>query len=299
MKRRALLASGLLASLAPHALAGPKPLESSELALTELSLRGDPAFGRALLLRPREPSPESALLVLLHGLGETTDPELGAHAFAERYGLLSAVQRLTHPPLVRTEPRQDFFGAGRLEELNARLARKPYQPPVMVCPFTPNPYKPGGNEVLTRFMRFIAFELRAAVEHQVGRTFSPARCLLGGVSLGGFVAIETFLQHPELFGALLPVQAAFGPNQAVRYAAAITKACARVGRRRVEILTSTLDPYRRNNEQLHRQLTVRQQASRLRVSPGPHDQRWLNESGTLDLLLMADDALAALGTESP
>jgi predicted esterase len=260
--------------------------------LIELSLPGDPAFGRALLAVPREPPPDPELLVLLHGLGETTDQELGAHAFAERYGLLSAVQRLTHPPVLRTEARSDYFGAGRLAELNARLQQRPYRPPVLVCPFTPNPYKPGGNEVLARFTRFVTGPLRAAVEERVGVALPVSRSMISGVSLGGFLAIEIFLQSPELFCGLGAVQAAFGPNQALRYAAGVKKASERVGRRRVEILTSSFDPYRRNNEQFHRYLVQREQASRLRVSPGPHDQRWLNESGVIELLLAADDVLA-------
>ncbi len=293
MKRRVLLASGLLAALAPAARAAmPKRLESAELALSELALPGDVAFGRALLAVPRELPREPRLLVLLHGLGETNDQDVGARAFAERYGLLSAVERLTHPPLSRTEPRQDFFGEGRLDEHNARLAQTPYRPPVVVCPFTPNPYKPGGNEVLTRFMRFVNGELRAAVEHQVGASFPAARSMIAGVSMGGFLAIEIFLQSPERFCGLGAVQAAFGPDQALRYAAGIRKVSERLGRRRVEIVTSSLDPYRRSNELLHRHLSERKQATRLRVLPGPHDQRWLKESGVIEMLLAADDVFA-------
>jgi pimeloyl-ACP methyl ester carboxylesterase len=293
MKRRALLASGLVAAFAPPALAAaPKQLESAELALIELALPGDPAFGRALLAIPRELPNDAGLLVLLHGLGETNDQEVGAHAFAERYGLLSAVARLTHPPLERTEPRQDFFGEGRLAAHNARLAARPYRPPVMVCPFTPNPYKPGGNEVLARFMRFVNGELRAAVEQRAGVTFPVSRSMIAGVSMGGFLAIEIFLQSPDKFCGLGAVQAAFGPNQAVRYAAGVSKASQRLGARRVEILSSSFDPYRRSNELFHRHLLERKQASRLRVLPGPHDQRWLNESGVIEMLLAADDVFS-------
>lgn len=293
MKRRALLATGVIAAFARASMAAAdKRLESSELSLIELSLSGDAAFGRALLAVPRPLPPEPGLLVLLHGLGETNDQDIGAHAFAERYGLLSAVERLTHPPLSRTELRQDFFGEGRLAELNARLRERPYRPPVMVCPFTPNPYKPNGNQVLTRFMRFVNGDLRAAVEHQLGTSFPGARSMISGVSMGGFLAIEIFLQRPELFSGLGAVQAAFGPNQAVRYAAGISKACERLGPRRVEILTSSFDPYRRNNEQLHRHLSARKQATRLRVLPGPHDQTWLKESGVIEMLLAADDVLS-------
>ncbi|HYP89424.1 MAG TPA: hypothetical protein VEQ59_14755 [Polyangiaceae bacterium] len=293
MKRRALLASSLLGAFAARALcAEPKRLESDELSLIELSVPGDAAFGRALVGLPR-PLPERPdLLLLLHGLGETTDPELGAHAFAERYGLLSAVQRLTHPPLVRQNLQRDYFEPGRLPELNARLAQRPYQAPVLVCPFTPNPYKRGGGEVLQRFAAFVVGPLKAAVEAHASVAFPGSRSMISGVSLGGYLAMEIFLKSPEQFCGLGAAQAAFRPNQAARYAARIAEQTARVGSRRIELLTSSYDPYRSANELLHRHLVRQQQASRLRVSPGAHDQAWLNESGTIDMLLAADDVFA-------
>lgn len=302
MRRRALLPA--LASLASFAWAAPgvqaaKKLESSELTLTELSLPGDAAFGRVLLATPPQLPTQPELLILLHGLGETTEQGMGARAFAERYGLLSAVARLTHPPLVRTYAEHDYFGEGRLDELNERLQRQPYRAPVVVCPFTPNPYKPGGDEVQARFASFVCGPLKAAVEERVGATFPASRAMISGVSLGGYLAIEIFLKHPELFCALGTAQGAFGPNQAARYAAGVAAASERVGARRVEILTTSFDPYRRPNELFHQHLRRREQASRLRVSPGPHDQRWLNESGVIEMLLCADDVFAEQRVAQP
>jgi pimeloyl-ACP methyl ester carboxylesterase len=299
MKRRSLLGlSGALAlqALAPRAHA--KPLESAELTLVELDVPGDRAFGRALLFLPRPLPSSPKLLVLLHGLGETHDQHVGSRAFAERYGLLSAVARLSHPPLGRTHQAQDYFGAGRLEELNLRLSQRPYQSPVLLCPFTPNPYKAGGEAVLERYVGFLTGRLKNEVEQRVGTTFTPSRCMISGVSLGGYIALEVFLRKPELFCALGTAQGAFGQGQAARYAAGIEGASQRLGPRRVEILTSSFDPYRRPNELLHQQLMKRKQASRLRVSPGPHDQRWLKESGTIEMLLSADDVFAGVGSEA-
>jgi iron(III)-salmochelin esterase len=300
VKRRALLASGLVAALTARVRAAPpKPLESAELSLIELSLTGDPAFGRALLAVPRELPQNPELLLLLHGLGETKAQDLGAHAFAERYGLLSAVRRLTHPPLSRTDSEHDYFGEGRLLELNARLERRPFRCPVLLCPFTPNPYKPGGDEVLRRFSAFVTGQLKSAAEERLGVAFPVSRSMISGVSLGGYLAIEIFLNNPERFAALGTAQGAFGPNQAARYAAAVASATAKVGPRRVEILTSSFDPYRRNNELFHRYLLQRKQAASLRVSPGPHDQRWLNESGVIEMLLSADDVFGQSRSEAP
>jgi hypothetical protein len=300
VKRRALLpALASLALGAPGAAFAAKKLESNELTLTELSLPGDAAFGRALLAMPQPLPAEPELLILLHGLGETVEQGMGARAFAERYGLLSAVARLTHPPLARTDLAHDYFGEGRLGELNQRLQRQPYRVPVLLCPFTPNPYKPGGDEVQARFTSFVCGELKAAAEARAGVTFSASRAMISGVSLGGYLAIEIFLKHPELFCALGTAQGAFGPNQAARYAAGVAAATQRVGARRVEILTTSFDPYRRPNELFHQHLRRREQASRLRVSPGPHDQRWLNESGVIEMLLCADDVFADQRAQQP
>jgi hypothetical protein len=290
VKRRALLAG--LATLGVGSARAAKKLESAELTLSELSLPGDAAFGRVLVAVPRTLPERPELLILLHGLSETAEQGMGARAFAERYGLLSAVSRLTHPPLARTNLQHDYFGDGRLDELNQRLQQQPYRPPVLVCPYTPNPYAAGGEATLSRFASFLCGPLKAAVEERVGKSFSASRSMISGVSLGGYLAIEVFLKRPEVFCGLGTAQGAFGPNQAVRYATGVAAAVERVGARRVEILTSSFDPYRRVNEQFHQQLQKRQLASRLRVSPGPHDQRWLNESGVIEMLLCADDVWA-------
>ena len=271
MKRRHALALGSAWALGLHSLPGvAKALESAELSLFELAVAGDPAFGRALLLVPRQLPKNPELLWLLHGLGETTAQAVGAHAFAERYGLLSAVARLTHPPLALVDPKRDYFGAGRLAELNQRLASRPFRCPVMLCPFTPNTYNPGGDEVLARFAKFVTGPLKAEAEQRTGAAFPTARCMISGVSLGGYLALELFLRQPEAFCAVGSAQGAFGPQQAARYAKGVEEACARVGPRRVEILTSSLDSYRKNTS-YSPAFAPPKQASQLRVSPGPHD----------------------------
>lgn len=297
MKRRELLGAAL--AVAGHvAPAVAKELQSAELTLQELTLRGDPAFGRVLIAAPRTLPPNPELLVLLHGLGETTDQTTGARAFAERYGLLTAVARVTHPPLSRTDPQHDYFGEGRLSELNARLTARPFRSPVVLCPFTPNTYKPGGDEVLERFARFITGQLKAEAEARIGTALPASRCMISGVSLGGYLAIEVFLRRPDAFCGLGTAQGAFGPNQAARYAQGIAAATERVGPRRIEILTTTFDPYRHPNQLFHQYLLAKRQASRLRVSPGPHDQRWLNEAGVIEMLMCADDVFAAARAEA-
>lgn len=298
MRRRAFLAGGAALGASfegPRTAACATQLASNELELTDLKLGTDAAFGRALLAVPKRLPKDPSLLVLLHGLGETHNQEIGARAFAERYGLLSAVSRLVQPPVQRTLTTQDFFGKGRIDEINQRLAARPFQCPILLCPFTPNPYKAGGEPMIARFASFVTGPLKGEVEQRTRLKFPAQRCMISGVSLGGYLAIEVFLSKPEQFCGLGTAQGAFGPNQAARYAQGLATAVERVGPRRVEILTSSNDPYRRVNELLHRHLQKKRQASALRVSPGPHDQRWLNESGTIEMLLAADEIFAAGG----
>lgn len=300
MKRRELLQAGATLAVASRgAPALAKVPESAELSRVELALSGDKAFGRALLFVPRVLPPQPELLVLLHGLGETTEQAIGSRAFAERYGLLTSVARLTHPPLALQDAQHDYFGVGRLAELNARLAQQPFRCPILLCPFTPNTYRARGDELLVRFAGFVTGQLKTEVEQRTGTVFPASRCMVSGVSLGGYLATELFLRNPEVFGALGTAQGAFGPQQAARYALGVEQATARVGRRRIEILTSTFDPYRRPNELFHKQLQQRKQASSLRVSPGPHDQRWLKESGVIEMLLSADDVFAESRAGAP
>lgn len=299
MKRRRFVAGA--AALAVGLRSGSTPakaLSSAELSLTELNLSGDPAFGRALLAVPLALPAEPELLVLLHGLGETTDQTVGSRAFAERYGLLTAVARLTHPPLTLLDAQHDYFGPGRLTELNARLAQQPFRCPILLCPFTPNTYKPGGDETLLRFASFVAGPLKAEAEQRTGATFPASRCMVSGVSLGGYLAVELFLREPSVFCALGTAQGAFGPQQAARYARGVEQATSRVGKRRVEILTSSFDPYRRQSELFQQHLRERGQLSRLRVTPGPHDQRWLKESGVVEMLVAADDVFSEQRAEA-
>lgn len=298
MLRRSVLAglSGLVAGLVSPG-AHSKELTSDELTLYDLELGGDRAFGRALLCAPRELPENPALLVLLHGLGETHDQKVGARAFAERYGLLSAVARLAHPPLERTLTRQDYFGQRRLAELNSDLASRPFPKLVYLCPYMPDPYKAGGDPMLSRYADFLTGRLMATVEQRLGKVFPSERCLISGVSLGGYVALEVFLRKPEHFCGVGSAQGAIGPGQAARYASRIKAVIERVGPRSVELLSSSFDPYRPPNELLQKKLSAQGVASSLRISPGPHDQSWLRESGVIEMLVGAQRSFESAARE--
>jgi enterochelin esterase-like enzyme len=114
------------------------------------------------------------------------------------------------------------------------------------------------------------------------------RIAIDGCSLGGFVAIEVFLRKPETFGALGAVQAAIGKHRAVPYAERLQNVIKQHGPRAIHLQTSSADPFREANEALAGELTKRLVAHETIVLPGAHDQPWLREVGTLEMLRWHD-----------
>jgi enterochelin esterase-like enzyme len=113
---------------------------------------------------------------------------------------------------------------------------------------------------------------------------APRATYLGGCSLGGHFSLEVLLRHPEAFGAWGGVQTAVGEAAGARYAERLATMAKEVGPREILVETSTGDPFRPGNEALARALTHSGIAHTFVELPGPHDQRWLRESGTARML---------------
>ncbi|AUX44205.1 hypothetical protein SOCE26_056690 [Sorangium cellulosum] len=257
----------------------------------DLQVPGDRALGRRFtLLVPRHlaPGERVPLLVLLHGLGETGDERLGAHAWLERYGLGSSYERLRRPPLGRTTRRKDWTDA-RLAEVNAALAAQPFRGLAVACPFTPNVHKAANPAAaLDGYTRWLADVVLPRARAEAPVLDDAARTSLDGCSLGGYVGLEVFLRRPELFGAWGGVQSALGAHRAPGYADRLAKALAAAGPRDLHLLTSKGDPFHDANTGLASELAKRSITHTLRVLPGPHDQPWLREAGTIEMLLFHD-----------
>ena len=293
MQRRSFLiaASTLAASLfEAHWLTATIP-ESQWLDQEDLVVDGDRRLARrALLLLPRrrQALERIPLLVLLHGLGETSDEKLGIHAWGERYGLISSYERLMSPPVGRTLNKVKYLTNDYLNEINASFRSRAFSPMALLCPFTPNVYKlPPAAQALDRYADWIDTILLPAVRKRAPVALHRERTALDGCSLGGYVGLEVFLRKPHLFGSWGGVQAAFGQSTADRYAdriAAVVESQATA----VRLGTSTGDPYRKANERLSRALMKHGIPHTLSIHPGPHNQPWLREVGTLSMLLWHD-----------
>lgn len=262
-----------------------------ELDQQVLTLPGDARIARkALVLTPRRVSRKGGfpVLVLLHGLAETAREDLGLRAWSERYGLIDADARLRSGVVEREAPNR-YLTAERATAIDGELRRRPYGGLVVVCPFTPNVYKGGATfTTLDRYAGWITDTLLPAVRAAAPVRRDPLSTAIDGCSLGGYVALEVFLRRPEAFGALGGVQAAYGERLAELYAQRIRAAVARVGPRALHIETSVWDP----SLQAHRTLSERLRRlgveNDLAVLPGGHDQNFLREIGTLEMLLWHD-----------
>jgi len=292
---------GWLASALSLLAASGSGAQSAPLGVRELALPNPGRFGRkCLLLRPTradetEPLP---LLVLFHGLAETSRESLGIRAWFDRYGLPEAYARLSAPPVERTLPRERYLTDERLLELNQELHERPFPDVAMVCPFTPNVFKQHPSApVLDRYADYIEQTVLPAVRAATPVLTGPGHCGVSGVSLGGYVALELFLRKPESFAALSGVQPALSVAAVESYLRRFAALPSLDVPRRLQFLTSTLDPFRDASLRLARRLVERGLTVTSSCPVGPHDQRFLREVGTLEMLLF--QARALHGSVSP
>lgn len=288
-----------LASALSLLTASARAAETNVLSQRELALPKPGKFGqKCLLLRPaRVPDTLSLpLVVLFHGLGETGNEALGIRAWYDRYGLPDAYARLSTPPVQRTLVRERYLTDPRLFELNRELAERPFPDVALVCPFTPNVFKQQPSApFLDRYADYIEQTVLPAVRLATPILAGPEYCGVAGVSLGGYVALEIFLRKPQLFTALSGVQPAFSVAAVEQYSARLAALNDSTPGRRIQFVTSTLDPFRDATQRLAKRLAERGIAVTSACPTGPHDQRFLREVGTLEMLVFQARAVHAKG----
>ncbi len=296
-RRELLLASsGLLgATEARRARADVAPPYDEEADVQNLRLLDRSEAGRRyVVLTPRylQPGAKLPVVVLLHGLGETMDPRLGAYAWLEKYGLGQAWQRLMRPPLARTSARGEWTDE-RLAEVNASLAADPFRGFVMICPHMPNPKGPAE---VGAYASWLTGPLLAKVRAELPEAGTARdETYLAGVSLGGWVSLEVLVRAPETFSVWAGVQTAIGTWAADGFVEKIARAPVRP--RAMLVLTSTQDHWRASSEALASAFRARKLACDGRTIPGPHDQPWLREAGTIETLLWLDRQRAPLAPQ--
>ncbi|MEM9692689.1 MAG: alpha/beta hydrolase-fold protein [Myxococcota bacterium] len=286
LRRRDLLSLLVAAGgLTSRAAAAPTPPYTIEF----VKVAGDATLGTWFcLLKPRAVTERVPVLVAFHGLGETHDQQVGIRAWVERYGLERAYARLSQPPLA-VDKTSRYWRAGRLEELNAKLAARPFAGVAICCPFTPNVHRLARRQprdkLLTRYSRWVLGEVLPAARKRVGVPPLAERTHITGCSLGGYVAMEVFLRNYEAFGAFSSVQGALGRHRVDGYAERLAEKKQALGPRPILLETSSQDAFVDLNRRLSQQLKKRSVEHDWLMPPGPHNQPFLRESGTLEMLL--------------
>ena len=79
-----------------------------------------------------------------------------------------------------------------------------------------------------------------------------------------------------------------GAHRLPHYVERLKEIFARLGTRPIHLETSSQDPFLDVNRAFHKALGAAGIASTLTVGNGPHDQPWLREAGTLEMLLFHD-----------
>lgn len=250
---------------------------------------------RILVPPSSEKIARSRALILLHGLGETRSAALALRGWPELYGAHSADARLRHPPVLRTRSRGSYWSDEELSQVNAHLGRQPYHGAVLICPRTPNPSEARDRaRLFDDYATWLFSAVLPAVEAEV--TGCTKTVGLDGCSLGGYVAVEVALRKAASLASFGTVQGALGAHR-VRGFAERFRAIAEDHCLPLRFATSSRDPFLDVNREMSRRLMALGVPHELDVVPGPHDQPWLREIGTLRTLRWHDVQLGAASCE--
>jgi hypothetical protein len=102
------------------------------------------------------------------------------------------------------------------------------------------------------------------------------------------VSLETMVRLPNVFGAWCGVQTAINPESATRFVEKIASAQTSGATKPMAVITSTQDHWKRSSDAIDTALSARKMPHRYRVIPGPHDQEWLREAGTIEAMSWLD-----------
>ncbi|MDQ3031102.1 MAG: alpha/beta hydrolase-fold protein [Myxococcota bacterium] len=261
-------------------------------------LRVDSPWGsqRVLVMFPRLPGSREhplrrrwSLLVALHGQGEARrGPDRGFLGWSVDYRLPAAFEALARGRLAI----RDYGGLVRpehLEAVNAGLARDRFDGLMVACPYTPDLMsEPPGSARIREWSDWVAGPMLESIREQLpGAARGRDSTGIDGVSLGGMLALEVGLRHPEAFASVGALQPAIrGREEAI---AALARPD---GEQRIRLLTSEGDPFRAPTRALSQQLRARHVAHDLVEVPGPHDYAFNRGPGGLEMLLFHERALA-------
>lgn len=294
MTRLALAGALVLVLLTLTAVAGRAQEPSEHVEHQELRLPAPWGEARVLVTHARPGAHRAGvagtrlpIVIALHGAGEARrGPDRGFLGWVTDYRLPEAFGALARGHLTAADyghmVRPDL-----LASRNRALHEQAFRDLLVVTPYTPDRMAdlPGSAEIRT-YGDWLAGPLLEAVRRQFP---SAARTRAGtgidGVSLGGMLALEAGLRHPEAFGAVGAIQPAVRGR--VDQLAPLAD-----GTQRIRLLSSDEDPFLGPTRALSEAMTARRVEHELLVTPGRHGYDFNRGPGGIELLFFHDRALA-------
>lgn len=283
-----------------EATAGEK---ASPPPVNELTWKySDTAFGpsQVVVTVPKNATAQNRMpvLIALHGQGESRKkPSLGARGWPDDYKMLRAFGRLASPPLRAT----DFRGMvtdKRLDMLNTALKKQPYRGIITVCPYLPDRFR---AETLYKeaaeYGKFLVNTVLPRVYKETPALGAASSTGIDGVSLGGRVSLTVGLTHPEAFGAVGGIQAAFRRSQTKEIAELAEQAKTRNPKLNLRIMSSEKDRFLKVTRLLSAELTNRKVPHQMDIVKGNHSYEFNRGPGVYEMLIYYDRVLR--GEPSP
>lgn len=291
-----------VAVAASRSVSAPPPAVSAmpaKLPRTEVTWRyANTPIGpmNAVVVVPeRAPGERFPVLLTFHGTGEARKgPERGARGWIDDYGLYQALDRLQHPPLT-AEDMQGFVDAARLAQLNAALAKQPYQGLIIVNSYTPDMLR--GDEPFSKvppLADFAVQELLPRAARETPAIGTPQTTGIDGISLGGRAALAIGLRNPEAFASVGGMQPAFDLDNAGPVAERALRAHQKNPSLSFRLLTSDGDYFLGAVKAMSAAMKQAGVPNTLVVQTGPHDYPFNRGPAVYEMLIHHDRVLHGL-----
>lgn len=233
------------------------------------------------------------VLVALHGAHEATlAVDRACVAWSVDYRLDAAIGALMRGRVSRA----DYGGLvsdARLSAVNAQLRARPFRGLFVVTPYTPNLLASGsGSDAMRGYGDWLAGPVLAAVRAEFPAARERSGVGIDGVSLGGRLALEVGLSHPETFGVVGALQPAIDPP-AIEALVRAAQARPAAHSQPLRVVTSDGDGGLAAARAFSSALREARVPHDLLVASGRHGYEFNRGPGALEMTLFHDAALAA------
>jgi enterochelin esterase-like enzyme len=221
-----------------------------------------------------------AVIVALHGRGEAVrGPQRGARGWLDDYALEPAFAAMARGR-VESSDAAGMASEAQLRAMTRALRAHPFRDVAVVMPYTPDLIDEApGSEAIAAYGQWLVEVMLPTVRRSLPALGAdPARTAIDGVSLGGMLAIDVGLRHPEAFASVGGIQ------PAVRGRLAAYGPLATSATRCLRLASSERDPFLRATRGLSTAWRARGIAHELVEYAGPHGYSFNRGPGSLELL---------------